>query len=226
MSSVRMRVATKHWCASRSTVSMTSIFPAMLESLPVAWLLVKFALFILEAFLFFAVDDVHAVHFFDLRDVIEIFGHGQAVVELVHLDCVPRADLFVQPVFRFRADQLQLNLLRHGVRGNRLSVGIIEPVGILIKNLAGFLMLLDFRQIVAVTHLAPDALIVVDEYAIGFEPALWQFFVEQIDAIVHRTVGFAYRRAGAARAIFIHDGQKSRSLAFFCFSHWLPTSLS
>ena len=147
--------------------------------------------------------------------VVKKLRLGQPILELIHLDGIPRTDFLVQPVFGLRADELQLKAFRYRIRRDGLAVAVVEPVGILVKNLAGFLVLVDLGEIVAVAHLAADAFVVIDEHTVRFETAARQFFIKQIDAIVHRAMGFADRRAGAARAVFIHHCQQSRSFALF-----------
>jgi hypothetical protein len=60
-----------------------------------------------------------------------------------------------------------LKPFRHGIGFKRLAVSVVKPIRILVKNFAGLLVLLDLGKIVAVTHLAADALVVVDEDPIG-----------------------------------------------------------
>src|SRR4026207_938853 len=99
MSSVRMRVASRHWCASRRTVSISSIFAAIGFTDEALELLVQLSLLFFETFFFSVIDDIAAIDFSKLGDVIKKLGDFQTIIELVHFDGVPRADFLVKPVF-------------------------------------------------------------------------------------------------------------------------------
>ncbi len=119
-----------------------------------------------QARLFLGIDHVNAIDFLDLGDVVKILGDHEAVIEFVHFDGVPRADLLVQPVLGLSADQLQLEALGHRIRRHRFTIAVKEAVVVLVKNFAGFFVLLNLGEIVAVAHLATYALVVVDKYPV------------------------------------------------------------
>jgi hypothetical protein len=95
---------------------------------------------------------------------------------------------------------------------------VIEPIRVFVVDFAGLFVLMNFRKIVTVTHLTTNALVVVDKYAVGLESPLGQLFVEQIDAIVHRAMGFAYRRTGALEQFSSITAKSAVPLRFFVAS--------
>ena len=164
------------------------------------------------------IDDEQAVDLFNLRLVIKELRNFEPLLEFVHLDGVPGADFLVQAVLGFGPDQLQLDFLGHRVGRNGLFIIVIEPIRVFVVYLAGLFVLMNFCEIVAVTHLTTNALVVVDKYPVGLESPLGQLFVEQIDAIVHRAMGFAYRRTGATEQFSSITAKSAVPLRFFVAS--------